>query len=88
MAAERCAWLELLPAYALDALDAAERAGLEAHLRSRCDPCRRELVRLRRDVEALAGSPAPIAPPRRSRRRLVAAVRSALRSASRRKPPQ
>lgn len=75
MGAERCAWLELLGAHALDALDPAERGGLEAHLRSRCVECEVELARMRRGVEALAESPAPVAPPPIVRRRVLSAVR-------------
>ena len=82
MGAERCAWLGLLAAHALDALDSAERAGLEGHLRSRCAECEGELGRTRREVEALAESPAPVAPPPHVRRRVLNAVRPRRRRGS------
>ena len=84
MGVERCAWLELLAAHSLDALDPAERQDLEAHLRSRCAECERELGRMRREVEALAESPAPVAPPPVVRRRVLNAVRPRRRGPQRR----
>ena len=75
MGAGRCAWLGLLAAHALDALDPGERGGLEAHLRSRCAECEAELARMRGEVEALAESAAPVAPAPLVRRRVLNAVR-------------
>ena len=78
MGAEGCAWVELLAAHALDALDPVERDALEAHLRSRCAQCEGELERMRREVEALAESPLPVAPPALVRSRVLSAARPRL----------
>ena len=86
MGAERCAWVELLAAHALDALDRGELDGLEAHLRSRCAECEGELARMRREVEALAESPDPVAPPPLVRSRVLNAARPRLRSGGARGP--
>ena len=71
-----CAWLELLPAWALGALEAAEGRAVEDHLEGPCAECAGELGRIRRDLEALAASPWPVAPPPTARRRLLAAARA------------
>lgn len=55
-------YLELAPLYALGALDADERAGLEAHLASGCAACEAEVGRQRALAAALPKglAPAPI----------------------------
>jgi anti-sigma-K factor RskA len=66
---------ELTPAYALDALAAAEAEAFEAHL-ARCERCRDELADLRETVAALAfGAEAP-PPPARLRASILDAVAS------------
>lgn len=47
---------ELLPAYALGALDGEELRELESHLATGCPECRRELASLQGGLEALAAS--------------------------------
>jgi anti-sigma-K factor RskA len=64
---------EDLALYALGALDSAERATLEQHLRE-CAACRRELEQLRGDSALLAMSAPQQVPPPRARRRLMAAI--------------
>lgn len=62
----------LLGAYALDAVDQAERQQVEAHL-SDCAACRRELAQL---VEAAGMLPPPPRPPDELWDRIVADVRA------------
>ena len=64
---------ELLPSYALDALEDAERAGVETHLAG-CAACRAEVARLTAAADALAESVAPVTPPPDARRRLMARI--------------
>lgn len=66
---------ELTPAYALDALDAADARAFEAHLAT-CDDCREELAALRDAAGALAYAPAGPAPSRDLRDRIVAQARA------------
>ncbi len=54
---------QLLPAYALGALDGIEREELEAHLATGCPECRRELARWEADLSSLAESLAAELPP-------------------------
>jgi anti-sigma-K factor RskA len=61
---------ELLPAYALDALDREELRELEAHLASGCAECRRHLELWQGDLEELAASVEPVTPSEATRRRL------------------
>jgi len=61
---------ELLPAYALGALDGAELRELEAHLATGCAECRRQLDLWEGDLEELAGSVEPVAPSETTRRRI------------------
>ena len=51
-----------LAGYALDALDAAERQALEAHLPT-CAQCQAELAELRRVAAAMGGAVVPVPPP-------------------------
>lgn len=66
---------ELLPAYALGALDADDRAELEAHL-AECAACRLRLEEWRRTAGDLADAVAPAAPPPGVRASLLDRVRS------------
>ena len=63
-----------LALYAMGALLGDERAAVEKHL-AECPDCRRELELLRGDTALLAYSTAHSVPPRRSRQRLMDAVR-------------
>lgn len=62
-------WLQRAAAYALGALDADERAALEAHL-VWCAGCREEVRSFDRTVAALACSAPPLEPDVRIRRRI------------------
>jgi hypothetical protein len=64
-----------LAAYALDALEHDDRVALEAHL-PQCEHCRNTLTWLRPAGDALATSVPNKVPPRRLRRRTLAAARS------------
>jgi anti-sigma-K factor RskA len=66
-------YAESLAAYALDALDATERAAFEAHLAS-CEICQRELVDLRRVSVGIGLSVAPEPPPASLRSRVLDAA--------------
>jgi anti-sigma-K factor RskA len=61
---------ELLPAYALGALDGEDLRELEAHLATGCEECRRQLDLWQGDVEALAASVEPVTPSEDTRRRI------------------
>jgi anti-sigma-K factor RskA len=63
----------LIGAYALDAVDEADREAFERHL-ARCDSCREEVAGLRRTALRL-GEVAAVAPPRAVRERVLAEVR-------------
>ena len=67
-------YAEDLALYAMGALLGDERAAVEKHL-AECPDCRRELELLRGDTALLAYSTAHSVPPRRSRQRLMDAVR-------------
>lgn len=62
-----------LALYALNALEADDRAKLETHL-STCPDCRRELEQLRGDTALLAVSTVGPRPPARSRQRLLDSI--------------
>lgn len=62
-----------LALYALGELQDQERTALENHLKQ-CADCQRELEQLQGDMALLALSASGPKPPRRSRRRLVAAI--------------
>ncbi|HEX4966480.1 MAG TPA: anti-sigma factor [Thermoanaerobaculia bacterium] len=62
---------ELLPAYALGALDGEELRELEAHLDGGCPDCRRLLALWDRDLEALAEAVEPVEPSATTRARIL-----------------
>jgi anti-sigma-K factor RskA len=66
---------ELTAAYALDALDAADRAAFEEHLAG-CEDCQEELATLLQATEALAVAAAGPAPPPALRDRIVESARA------------
>jgi anti-sigma-K factor RskA len=70
---------QLLPAYALGALDGADREALEAHLAEGCPECRRELERWEGDLESLAASLPPVAPSDVARARVLEAIEEPVR---------
>lgn len=63
-------WAELLPLYALGALEGQEHLEVEQHLASGCSSCAAELEELEMDLELLAESAAPVDPSPLSWRRL------------------
>jgi anti-sigma factor RsiW len=65
---------DLIPAYALDALEAEAARAVEAHLPA-CGECRAELSMLQAVAAELAGGVAPVEPPAALRERILAAVR-------------
>jgi anti-sigma-K factor RskA len=62
---------DLLPAYALGALDGEDLRELEQHLAMGCDECRRQIHRWERDLEALAESVDPVEPSETTRARVL-----------------
>src|SRR5687767_967319 len=62
---------DLLPAYALGALDGEDLRELEEHLAAGCPECRRQLDLWQRDLEALAESVAPVQPSETTRARVL-----------------
>jgi len=68
---------ELLPAYALGALDGGELRELEEHLATGCDECRRQLALWQGDLEELAASVPPVEPSEATRRRILRLAGSA-----------
>jgi hypothetical protein len=66
---------DLTPAYALDALDDAERREYETHL-AHCEECRRELASLSDTAASLAYAADAPPPPSDLRSRILAAARS------------
>jgi anti-sigma-K factor RskA len=67
---------ELLPSYALGALEGDERAAVEGHLAA-CAECARELAAWRRTAERLADAAEAVVPSAAARARVLAAVGSA-----------
>ncbi|MFL6200538.1 MAG: anti-sigma factor domain-containing protein [Thermoanaerobaculia bacterium] len=61
---------ELLPAYALGAVDGEDLREMEAHLATGCSECRRQLDLWQGDLEELAASVEPVAPSETARRRI------------------
>ena len=72
---------ELLEAYALGALDAPERAALEAHLATRCDDCAKALAEARWLVSQLAYLAPEAAPSDMLKGRLLQTVRAEAQAA-------
>jgi anti-sigma-K factor RskA len=62
---------DLLPAYALGALDGDDLRELEEHLAGGCAECRRQLDLWSRDLEALADSVTPVEPSEMTRARVL-----------------
>jgi len=62
---------DLLPAYALGALDGDDLRELAAHLEVGCAECRRQLALWDRDLEALAASVPPVLPSETTRARVL-----------------
>ena len=62
---------ELLPAYALGALEGEELRELEEHLAGGCDECRRQLDLWRGDLEELAATVPPVEPSEITRARVL-----------------
>jgi len=63
--------VELLPAYALGALDGEDLRELEAHLAGACEECRRQLALWQGELEALAADVEPVAPSDVTRARVL-----------------
>ena len=61
---------ELLPAYALGAVDGEDLREMESHLATGCAECRRQLDLWQGDLEELAASVEPVAPSEMARRRI------------------
>ncbi|HEX3130573.1 MAG TPA: anti-sigma factor [Thermoanaerobaculia bacterium] len=61
---------ELLPAFALGALDGEDLRELETHLAAGCEECRRQLDLWQGDVEELAASVEPVQPSEATRKRI------------------
>jgi anti-sigma-K factor RskA len=68
---------ELLPAYALDALDGDDLHELEEHLAGGCAECERQLALWQGDLEALAATVTPVAPSEITRARILRLAGSA-----------
>ena len=62
---------ELLPSYALGALDGDDLRELEEHLEAGCPECRRQLDLWNRDLEALAEAALPVEPSEMARARVL-----------------
>lgn len=77
---------ELLPAYALGALDAAELREMEEHLAG-CSECSGQLALWDLDLEALAASVAPVVPSETTRARVLRLVAGAAPAAAPRRLP-
>ncbi len=77
---------ELLPAYALGALDGDELRELESHMASGCGECARQVALWQGDLEELAASVEPVTPSettRRSIQRLAGTAGTAVQDRSR-----
>jgi hypothetical protein len=79
---------ELLEAYALGALDAPERAALEAHLATGCDDCAKALAEARWLVSQLAYLAPEAAPSDMLKGRLLQTVRSEAQAAKQSASPK
>lgn len=67
---------ELLPAYALGAVDGEDLREMESHLASGCSECRRQLDLWQGDLEELAASVEPVAPSETARHRIQRLARA------------
>lgn len=76
---------ELLPAYALGALEGEELAALEAHLASGCAECAAELRRWQATLEELAEAAEPVEPSETARARVLRGAQAAAPAAARRR---
>lgn len=76
---------ELLPAYALGAVDGEDLREMEAHLATGCAECRRQLDLWQGDLEELAASVEPVTPSETTRRRVqrIAGAAAPVRTRSR-----
>lgn len=79
---------EMLPAYALGALDGDEIRELEAHLSAGCDDCRRQLRMWESDLEQIAASVSPVTPSAETRQRVLASTAPAAPSPPARLEPR
>jgi anti-sigma-K factor RskA len=79
---------ELLPAYALGALDGEELRELEEHVAAGCPECRRQLDLWQGDLEELAASVAPVEPSAATRESLLRQVGAGAAPPIPFKPPQ
>jgi anti-sigma-K factor RskA len=68
---------DLLPAYALGALDGEEVHELEEHLAGGCEECRRQLALWQGDLEELAAAVPPVTPSETTRARVLRLAGSA-----------
>lgn len=66
---------DLLPAYALGALEGREWVHLSVHLAAGCLACTRELALLNRDLELLAAESPPVEPAPEVWRRILSSLR-------------
>ncbi|MBZ0110957.1 MAG: anti-sigma factor [Thermoanaerobaculia bacterium] len=64
-------WQDLLPVFALEALEGEDRRQLEEHLASGCATCRAELEELKRDLAVLAEAVSSVEPSPEIRQRLM-----------------
>jgi anti-sigma-K factor RskA len=62
---------ELLPAYALGALDGGELREMEEHIAAGCPECRRQIPLWQGDLEELAAAVDPVEPSDETRRRIL-----------------
>ncbi|HVT60160.1 MAG TPA: anti-sigma factor [Thermoanaerobaculia bacterium] len=65
-------YFEMLPGFALGAMEGEEMRELQEHVATGCPTCRRELLLLAGDLEALADAVEPLAPSAALRDRLLA----------------
>ncbi|HYG61162.1 MAG TPA: anti-sigma factor [Thermoanaerobaculia bacterium] len=79
---------EMLPAYALGALEGDELHELEAHLATGCDECRRQLRMWEADLEEIAASVSPMTPSAETRQRVLEATAPATQPAPARLEPR
>ncbi len=78
---------ELLPAYALGALDGEELRELEQHLAGDCEECRRQLALWQGDLEELAAAVPPVEPSETTRARVLRLAGADASNAANAAPP-